>query len=125
MNKTLAAFVALVLAVPFAASATELPRTSGTQPAPAQERLDTGKAGGAQTGTAQSGKSAILPSADQKTPAMVKATEPKAPASVAAPTAALPTAPAAQTQTAAQPEKARPGLGQVEGKQNDKVPVVK
>ena len=96
MNKTLAAFVALVLAVPFAASATELPQASGTQPAPAQERLDTGKAGAAQTGTAQTGKRAILPTAEQKAPAMVKAADPKAPASVAAPTATLPTAPVAQ-----------------------------
>ena len=112
MNKTLAAFVALVLAVPFAASATDLPQASGTQTAPVQERLDTGKA-------------ATLPTLDQKAPAMVKASETKAPASVAAPAGTAATAPAAQPQIAAQPEKARPGNGQVEGKQDDKVPVVK
>ena len=112
MNKTLAAFVALVLAVPFAASATELPQASGTQTAPVQERLDTGKA-------------AAPSSADQKAPAAVTAADPKAPASVAAPAGAAMTAPAAQPQTAAQPERNRTGNGQVEGKRDDKVPVVK
>lgn len=112
MNKTLAAFVALVLAVPFAASAADLPQAAGTQAAPAQERLDTGKA-------------ATLPTAEQKAPAAVKATETKAPAGVAAPAATTVAAPAAQPQTAAQPQQNRTGNGQVEGKTADKVPVVK
>ena len=112
MNKTLAAFVALVLAVPFAASATELPQASGTRSAPAQERLDTGKA-------------ATLPAPDQKAPLAMKAAETKAPASAAAPAGTASAAPAAQPQTAARPERNQTGNGQVEGTQNDKVPVVK
>ena len=112
MNKTLAAFVALVLAVPFAASATELTPAGGVQAAPVQERLDTGK-------------TATLPTPDQKAPAAVKAADTKAPASIAAPAGTAPAAPAAQPRTAAQPESDRTGNGQVEGAQADKVPVVK
>ena len=112
MKKTLAALAVIVLAVPFAASASDLPQSSGTQAAPAVERADTGKA-------------ALAPTSEQKAPAAAKTAETKAPGSVATPAGTAMTAPVAQPAKAAQPEQAKTGNGQVEGKQADKVPVVK
>ncbi len=107
MNKTLAAFVVLALAAPFAASATDLPQASGTPAPAAQERLATGKTA----------------------PAPTKA---QAPVAAQLPVAAHPQAtalPQAGAQAGATNEQARPGAmpapTPATGKLVDKAPAVK
>ncbi|MEI6558522.1 MAG: hypothetical protein WCO00_08945 [Rhodospirillaceae bacterium] len=122
MNKTFAALALLALAAPFAASAADLPQGAGSRTAPAQERQETGKAS-----TLPAPAAAALPAPEQRLPAAaVKTTDPKAPAPAPAAAAVTGlTGPASQPQMAARPHQTRPGQGQVEGKQDEKVPVVK